>query len=891
MYNYFLFPKKINSQGNEWGSQYAYTTCTWNGWAQNIEGSSTNAPVKSNNGSQSFHKKVPTSLASVKSDNYYLVLAYDSDNITVTPQIPSGYKFYGWVLQDDGSNDTASNAYIFSTFDGSIFASYFGGSFNAQSGELKISNSSIVSDHIFVLFPMVVKIITYTVTFNANSGSVSPTSVSVTEGSSTTLPTPTRTGYDFNGWYTAASGGTKVGNAGASYSPTANITLYAQWTPITYTIAFNGNGSTDGSTASITAKYNTSYNLTANGFSKSGHTVTFNGNGGGVSAATLTSSYSFSKWNTKADGTGTSYNNQASVKNLRSSAGTFTLYAQWQSNAISLTSATRTGYTFNGWYTAASGGTKVGNAGAAYTPTGNITLYAQWTAKTYTITFNSNGGSAPSPATKSVTYNSTYGTLPTVTRAGYTFAGWYTATSGGTKIESTTKVTITSAQTLYARWTANSYTVSFNANGGSVSQSSKTVTYNSAYGELPTPTRAQYNFVGWFTASSGGSQVIATTTVSTASNHTLYARWAVGNYTVKFDGNGATSGTMANQTFTFGVAQNLSANTYVKHDSTYGFDYDFLGWSKSNSATAATYVDKQSVTNIASSVNETVTLYAVWRKKTLITVRSNDPDLGTVNDVTGYYSVGSKVTLAATIKDSTKIRFLGWYVGDVRESTSASYTITVGAEDKIYEARFRSIVHYLYVTDPTTGGDVSVIVAGTEVSVNKDDTTQIEVLEGESVKLVAIPAYNYDWKNWVITDGGVAKEYDNQETSIVISESNSTEIYAIANFVEKPKFSIKIIKTGRASGTGSVKITDTYGHTFNEGSNGELNAQLYVGLQYTAQASLNTTDSNILFNGWYRDDSLVQKDKIYVIQQSEAKDITLKADFKSLIHILNISST
>ena len=84
----------------------------------------------------------------------------------------------------------------------------------------------------------------------------------------------------------------------------------------------------------------------------------------------------------------------------------------------------------------------------------NQTLHAKWTAKTFTVTFNANGGTTPT-ASKSVTYASTYGTLPTPTRAGYKFNGWFTAKTGGTQILSTTKVSITAAQTLYAQWSAN----------------------------------------------------------------------------------------------------------------------------------------------------------------------------------------------------------------------------------------------------------------------------------------------------------------------------------------------------------------------------------------------------------------------------------------------------
>lgn len=99
----------------------------------------------------------------------------------------------------------------------------------------------------------------YTVTYNANGGSVSPTAKVAKSGEKITLPTPARSGYTFNGWYTASSGGSKIGNAGASYTVTKSITLYAHWTanvasgenpPVmeTFTATFNGNnGSISGS--------------------------------------------------------------------------------------------------------------------------------------------------------------------------------------------------------------------------------------------------------------------------------------------------------------------------------------------------------------------------------------------------------------------------------------------------------------------------------------------------------------------------------------------------------------------------------------------------------------------------------------------------------------------
>ena len=142
----------------------------------------------------------------------------------------------------------------------------------------------------------------YDVTFNSNGGSSTPSAQTVTSGSTITLPSVSRTGYTFNGWYTASSGGTRVGGAGNSYTVTSNVTLYAQWSQITYT-------------------------------------VTYNANGGSVSPTSATVNYN---------------------------------------SSVTLPTPTHMGGTFNGWYTAKSGGTRVGGAGDSYTPTSSLTLYAQW---------------------------------------------------------------------------------------------------------------------------------------------------------------------------------------------------------------------------------------------------------------------------------------------------------------------------------------------------------------------------------------------------------------------------------------------------------------------------------------------------------------------------------
>ncbi len=191
-----------------------------------------------------------------------------------------------------------------------------------------------------------------------------------------------------------------------------------------------------------------------------------------------------------------------------------------QGTTVTLPSApSRAGYVFAGWFAAPSGGSALTSP---YTLTSSVTLYAQWTANaTDTVTFNSEGGSTVSSESG---LQGTTVTLPSApSRAGYVFAGWFAAPSGGSAL--TSPYTLTSSVTLYAQWTANATdTVTFNSEGGSTVSSESglqgtTVTLPSA------PSRAGYVFAGWFAAPSGGSALTSPYTLT--SSVTLYAQWAV----------------------------------------------------------------------------------------------------------------------------------------------------------------------------------------------------------------------------------------------------------------------------------------------------------------------------------------------------------------------------
>ena len=192
-----------------------------------------------------------------------------------------------------------------------------------------------------------------------------------------------------------------------------------------------------------------------------------------------------------------------------------------------LPTVTREGYTFAGWYTESTGGTKITEATTM--PLNGATYYAHWNAVEYTANFNGNGGTDGASITKG--YGKALGTLPTSTRDGYTFAGWFTESTGGTPVTETTTMPLNGA-TYYAHWNAVEYTANFNGNGGT-DGASITKGYGKALGTLPTSTRDGYTFAGWYTESTGGTPVTEATTMP-LNGATYYAHWDEETFDVTF---------------------------------------------------------------------------------------------------------------------------------------------------------------------------------------------------------------------------------------------------------------------------------------------------------------------------------------------------------------------
>ena len=194
----------------------------------------------------------------------------------------------------------------------------------------------------------------------------------------------------------------------------------------------------------------------------------------------------------------------------------------------------REGYEFVGWYADEALTQEVNFVGenAPTAPAKTVSYYAKWQGVENTVTFATNGGSAVD--SKIGITGETIAAPAEPSRTGYAFAGWY-SDQNCTKKWDFDSDTVPGAMTLYAGWTPAQYTVTFDANEGTVETASKSVTYTEVYGELPTPTRQGYDFLGWFTAQTDGAQVREDDRVTITAGQTLYAHWTEGavNYTVK----------------------------------------------------------------------------------------------------------------------------------------------------------------------------------------------------------------------------------------------------------------------------------------------------------------------------------------------------------------------
>jgi uncharacterized repeat protein (TIGR02543 family) len=492
---------------------------------------------------------------------------------------------------------------------------------------------------------------TYTVTYNKNGTSVTGNvpvdgsspyvpSSTVTVLGNTGSPVLSRSGYIFAGWNTLANGTGTPYDGGDTFTINANTTLYAQWTPV-YTVTYNGNTNTSGS---VPVDGSSPYT--------SGSTVTVLGNTGPL----IKTGYTFTGWNTAANGSGTSYSPSST---FTINANT-TLYAQWTPGVSSYTVTyngntnttgnvpvdgsspytggstvtvlgnsgspvlAKTGFGFGGWNTAADGSGTSYVGGDTFTINADTILYANWIIGVRLRYFANTayGGTGTAPAS-SGTFYPAYSTADIVDNTftntnGYTFGGWNTAEGGsGTYYPAGSEYAMPGAGSvdLYAQWInpAITYTLTYNAGtGGSGTAPASPTSYSSNTPATILGNTGPYTnsdptkiFYGWNTVIDGsGTSYPAGSTITMNANKTLYAQWgSTPLLTVTYDANGATSGSVpaAPTNYPTGVqVPILGQNTLTRSG------YTFLGWNGSPTGAGTLYAPGYTF------ASKTTTLYAQW---------------------------------------------------------------------------------------------------------------------------------------------------------------------------------------------------------------------------------------------------------------------------------------
>ena len=390
----------------------------------------------------------------------------------------------------------------------------------------------------------------YTITFDTAGGSaIAP--ITQDYGTAITAPAdPTREGYTFAGWDTAIP----------ATMPAHNMTITAQWTVNQYTITFDTDGGSE--VAPITQDY--------------GSAIT-------APAAPTREGYTFTGWDKTIPAT--------------MPAGDMTITAQWtvnqytitydldggtaegnpdtytvETDAFTLKNPTRPGYTFTGW----SGTGLTGEDNLTVTipkgSTGNRSYTAHWSLNTYSITYDLNGGTASGNPT-SYTVESATITLNQPTKTGYTFTGWSgTDLTGEDNLTVTIPAGSTGDRSYTAHWSLNTYSITYDLDGGTASGNPDFYTVESSTITLNPPTRTGYTFIGWSgTDLSGSDNLTVTIPAGSIGNRSYIAHWSLNTYSITYDLDGGTA--LGNPDFYTVESSAITLNEPTKAG------YVFTGWS------------------------------------------------------------------------------------------------------------------------------------------------------------------------------------------------------------------------------------------------------------------------------------------------------------------------
>ena len=490
---------------------------------------------------------------------------------------------------------------------------------------------------------------------------------------------------------------------------------------------------------------------------------------------------------------------------------------------LSSSTFSRTGYTQDGWSTS-DGGTKAyalgGTYNGGYT---DVTLYPHWSANSYSITYKDQGGGTFSGTQSSAPTTHTYGTattLKTPTKTGYTFGGWFT-NSGctGTAVTSLGATGYTADITLYAKWTAKTYTITLDKNGGD-SGGSATATYNSSsLTSVTHASRTDYRLNGYYTETSGGTKVINAdgTLVAGVSGYTnsssqwtkdgtatLYAQWTydVTNYTVTFAvGTGSTSyGSLSAYNNTTSASISTGASVRSGHSVTFtaspNTGYTVEGWYTDASCTTGKH--DAGNTTYTTSITGATTVYVKYVEKTWTVTFAAGTGGSVTTPASSSQTVGQLTGISIAATPSTGYTFGSWSSssgGSFTSSTSTNSNTFKPTANTTVTASFTETMSSLTTSchyDAGSPGYAAPTVSGSATTVGYGTTRTITATAAGT---------GYTFAGWTLTnctrtDGGAANA-----TSITIrSNGDGAAASAVANYEEVLTQDTWIIKGGSAFG-------------------------------------------------------------------------------------------
>ena len=560
---------------------------------------------------------------------------------------------------------------------------------------------------------------TYSVTLNASGGTGGTGSVTATYNAAMPSATmPTRNGYTFKGYYDAQSGGTKYYNADGSsaknWDKTSNTILYAQWTINSHKVTWKANGGNwSGSTADKVVTYNYGVTITEPA------------------------------------------------------------------------APTRVGYEFAGWSPAFVANTTM--------PDNDLTYTAQWTAKTYTVTLDNQGATTAGAASVTATYNAA---MPSIAnnlpkKTGYTFNGYYDATSGGTQYykadgSSARTWNKTAATTLYAKWTIKQYTINYgvvgSANGAIqldggtnvTTNSSATANYDTRHTFTAEPAN-DYKIEGWYSDANGANKIDKAGTndtyeiTSLTADTYVYVKFVETAEVMSQVTVAATEGGAVNPSGTVEVG-NKTPRTFTATPAP-GYRFDHWTYSEDIDKKTESNTNEQSSITITATGEGTLTAHfvRVYTVNFFATPAAAGTATATVNGnaITSgdKLDANSQVTFTAAVANAynDQCTFQRWVDGAGTElSTSNSFTHTLDGDITV-KAIFK-ITQYTLTFSAGDGGHVSAIANNSAIAspANLDYNT--------SVTLTAEPDAGCTFLAWY--DGNTQYSYPAVFTTRLTADRN-----------------------------------------------------------------------------------------------------------------------